>query len=70
MTTDTLDVLLERWAATYRLTAAQSASVRAAVLRPDQPEADPEWMWTLLQPVSKLLDGPHTLHETLMRGYA
>jgi hypothetical protein len=70
MNADTLDQLLEHWAETYRLTPAQSASVRESVLRQAEPEIDPDWLWTLLRPVTKLVDGPRPLHETLMRGYA
>jgi hypothetical protein len=70
MNADSLDLLLERWAETYRLTPAQSASVRASILRQGEPEIDPDWMWNLLRPVTTLLDGPRPLHEMMMRGYA
>jgi hypothetical protein len=66
----TLDDALASWAATHRLTGAQSQSIRAAVLREahaDDLEVD--WLYGLLRPVTALLDGPHGLHETLSRAY-
>jgi hypothetical protein len=77
MTANALEALLERWAEAYRLTPAESASIHAAVLTrsaSDSPAethvVDDEWLWKLLRPVTELLDGPHRLHDTLMRGYA
>lgn len=55
---DELDRLLADWAATHRLTAEQVAQVRARVLATPVAERalDPEWFWSLLRPVTALLD--------------
>jgi hypothetical protein len=75
MTSDALDELLARWAASYRLSAADVAAVREAVrlsasTREQITELDAEWLWDLMRPVTRLLDGPRPLIDTLMRGYA
>jgi hypothetical protein len=70
MNPDNLDQLLERWAEAYRVTPAQASAMRESILRQAEPDVDPEWMWNLLRPVTKLLDGPRPLHEMMMRGYA
>jgi hypothetical protein len=70
MTPDALDELLARWSVSYRLSAAEVASVRRTAMREEQNEIDAEWLWDLMRPVTRLLDGPRPLRETLMRGYA
>jgi hypothetical protein len=73
MNESTLDRLLEQWAATQRLTEADLARIRATVMSHHHSEAndiDSDRMWDLLRPVTRLLRGPHSLHDTLMRGYA
>lgn len=53
-----LDRLLADWATTHQLTAEQVALVRASVLATPaaQRELDAEWFWSLLKPVTALLD--------------
>ena len=66
---DELDRLLADWAATHRLTPEQVAQVRASVLATPVEERtlDPEWFWSLLRPLTALLDQigdpdePHTV---------
>lgn len=66
----TLDDALASWAATQRLTATHSRSIREAVLREERAdELDSDWLHGLLRPVTALLDGPHGLHDTLSRAY-
>ena len=63
-----LDDLLARWAASQRLTQAQSDTIRATVMR--EGAEDQDWLSDLLRPVTALLDGPHNLYDTLSRAYA
>jgi hypothetical protein len=73
MNESALDRLLEQWATTQRLTDADIARIRASVTSRHQSEAnefDSDRMWDLLRPMTRLLRGPHSLHDTLMRGYA
>ena len=70
MTPDALDDLLARWAVSYQLSAAEAASVRRAAMREKDEEIDADWLWDLMRPVTRLLDGPRPLIDTLMRGYA
>lgn len=55
---DELDRLLAEWAARHRLTAEQEAQVRASVLATPvaERELDADWLWSLLRPVTALLD--------------
>jgi hypothetical protein len=55
---DDLTRLLAEWAAQYRLTARQVAAVRAEVLQRAQSESalDADWLWSLLRPVTALLE--------------
>ena len=55
---DELDRLLADWAAANRLTIEQVAQVRASVLATPVEERglDAEWFWSLLRPVTALLD--------------
>ena len=56
---DELDRLLAAWATRYRLTQVQVASVRAHVASSESaaPAAlDAEWLWSLLRPVTALVD--------------
>jgi hypothetical protein len=65
----TLDELLAAWAAGNQLTDAQSAALRAQILATNSDEADVEWLWDMLRPVTRLLDGPHRLQDMLARPY-
>jgi hypothetical protein len=55
-----LDRLLADWAVTYRLSSTQVASVRAnalAAANADSPvELDSDWLWSLLRPLTALLE--------------
>ena len=56
---DELDRLLAAWATRYRLTEAEVASVRANVASSENAAPatlDAEWLWSLLQPVTALVD--------------
>lgn len=55
---DDLDRLLADWAAANRLSVAQVAQVRASVLATQVEERglDADWFWSLLRPVTALLD--------------
>lgn len=55
---DDLDRLLADWAAANRLSVAQVAQVRASVLATPVEERglDADWFWSLLRPVTALLD--------------
>jgi hypothetical protein len=64
----TLDDLLAAWAGRHRLTDAEAARVRDAIVR-SEAELDQERLWDLLRPVTALLEGPHALHERLIRPY-
>ncbi len=69
----TMDDLLLRWADRNALTETEIESIRAAALglsTSKLSEPDVDWLWDLLRPVTTLLDGPHRLHDTLMRPYA
>jgi hypothetical protein len=71
--TSTLDDLLARWADRNALTQSEIESVRATALGLSSStvsDADVDWLWDLLRPVTALLDGPHRLQDTLMRPYA
>ena len=75
MTPETLDELLAHWADRYRLSNAEAVAIRDAIYRADigsvdSKDIDAAWLWNLLRPVTNLLDGPHPLYDTLMRGYA
>jgi len=67
-----LDELLGRWAASQQLSTAQVESIRrvargAADGNQDAPDVD--WLWSLMRPVTSLLDGPHGLQDMLWRPY-
>ena len=55
-----LDRLLAEWAAHQRLTDLQVRELRTRVLAAAQPEdeasLDSEWLWSLLRPLTALLD--------------
>ena len=55
---DELERLLANWATTHRLSAEQVAQVRASVLATPIAERalDAEWFWSLLRPVTEMLD--------------
>jgi hypothetical protein len=53
-----LDALLAEWAAEQRLTDQQVATLRANVLAEGELRFDAEWFWSLLRPVTSLLDQP------------
>jgi hypothetical protein len=65
---DPLDELLPRWADARCLSSSDMARVRAAVLA-EADELDADWLWSLLSPVTALLDGPHPLREVLTAGF-
>jgi len=67
-TSDQLDALLASWASANRITDEQASTVHAAILQRTseaQVELDVEWFWSLLRPVTALLDGPNRLNHTL-----
>jgi len=52
-----LDRLLAEWAAQQRLTDVQAIALRACVLDAAQPNLlDSEWLWSLLRPLTALVD--------------
>jgi len=55
---DGLERLLAEWAARYQLTPAQVADVRALAVASGTSvaELDAEWLWSLLRPVTDLLE--------------
>lgn len=53
-----LDDLLAEWGATHRLTALQAATVRANVLANVESRFDADWLWSLLRPVTALMEQP------------
>jgi len=56
--TDDLDQLLSEWASARKLTAPQAATVRASVMAHVDSQFDSDWLWSLLRPVTALLDQP------------
>jgi hypothetical protein len=62
-----LDALLSGWAAQQRLSDAEAARVREAVVGAESPPLDQERLWNLLRPVTSLLEGPRSLHLQLSR---
>jgi hypothetical protein len=52
---DLLDGLLSDWATTQRLDDRQAAMIRATVLAPE-PAIDADRLWSLLRPVTSLID--------------
>lgn len=63
--------LLTEWASTHRLSDADAASIRASVLGAEASEhtLDAEWLWSLLRPVTALLDQSVTGHYHGFRGW-
>ena len=53
-----LEDLLAEWGATHRLTAPQTATVRANVLANVESRFDADWLWSLLRPVTSLIEQP------------
>jgi hypothetical protein len=56
---DELSRLLGAWARRHRLTEAQALAVRAhvrSVANDAAPALDAEWLWSLLRPVTALID--------------
>lgn len=51
-----LERLLAHWAATRSLTDAQVVSIRATVLSSRQTNLDADWLWSLLRPLTALID--------------
>jgi hypothetical protein len=73
MSLEHLDELLGRWAVCLQVCWAQVVAVRgvargAADGNQDAPDVD--WLWSLMRPVTTLLDGPHRLQDTLWRPYS
>jgi len=68
---DELSELLTFWAARQRLTEVQIADIRASVLAASGEAAttlDADWLWSLLRPVTDLLEGVGT-SRALRLGY-
>jgi hypothetical protein len=72
MTLEHLDDLLGRWAASQQLTTAQVEAVRRVArgaVDGNQDAPDVDWLWSLMRPVTTLLDGPHRQQDTIWRPY-
>jgi hypothetical protein len=65
----TLDDVLARWADQHHLSPQEAAAVRAVVLEPETIGLDADWLWSLLRPVTDLLEGPRALHDRLALPY-
>jgi hypothetical protein len=50
-----LDRLLAIWGAQHRLSDAQAADVRSNIVGEPRQSLDAEWLWSLLRPVTDLL---------------
>jgi hypothetical protein len=51
-----LDQRLEAWAAQRKLDDAQLATIRGAIVADAAPAVDADWVWSLLRPVTDLVD--------------
>jgi hypothetical protein len=64
-----LDDLLSQWATARRVTIGDAARIRQRVLADQPAELDADWLWSLLRPVTALLDGPRPLAQTVLLGF-